>query len=322
MKPFAAVWGALGALLLVAVPPAAAQPVVELILLGTAGGPIPQVGRSQPANAIVVGDDTYVFDVGNGVLRQLAAAGRPLGSIRTIFITHHHLDHNADLGTILGLRNNQSITRPLTIVGPPGVNRMLAGWLQYAGPTFDAGPQPPSQRRDPLSNVKPVEIAAPGLVYQDEQIRVFAAENAHYHFVAGSGQEAIAKSYAYRVETPGRVIVFTGDTGPSDAVTALAHDADILVSEVQDPADVDRIMRFAFANAPETTRRFVEQHLRNDHLTPEQVGQVAAAARVKAVVLTHIPPPLGGPTDTAALVEGVRRTFSGQVTVGTDLMKM
>jgi ribonuclease BN (tRNA processing enzyme) len=293
----------------------------QLILLGTAAGPLPQAGRAQPANAIVVGDDTYLFDVGNGVLQQLVKAGRRFPTLRTIFITHHHLDHNADLGTILGVRYIQSRTKPLTVVGPFGVNQLLSGWKTYFQPMLAAGLDPNLAAIDPLAGVTVSEIGAPGLVYQDENIKVTAAENAHYHFAPDSEQPKIAKSYAYRVETPSRTIVFTGDTGPSDAVAKLAKGADILVSEVQDPANIDRIMSIAFAKAPEAQRRNVEEHLRSDHMTPEDVGRLATAAAVKTVLLTHISETFGAPEDLSVLTDGVRKNFNGEIVLGTDLMQ-
>jgi len=81
--------------------PKRARPKSKLILLGTAGGPTPKVDRSAPANAIVVGDDIYVIDCGNGVARQMVKAGLDLGRIRDVFITHQHSDHNADYGNLL-----------------------------------------------------------------------------------------------------------------------------------------------------------------------------------------------------------------------------
>src|SRR5690606_25789585 len=73
----------------------------RLILLGTAGGPTPRPNRAAPAQAIVVGDACYVIDCGNGVARQMVLAKLRLGSIRGVFLTHHHSDHNADYGTLL-----------------------------------------------------------------------------------------------------------------------------------------------------------------------------------------------------------------------------
>jgi ribonuclease BN (tRNA processing enzyme) len=60
---------------------------------------------------------------------------------------------------------------------------------------------------------------------------VTAVENTHFQFKEGSPAYGKFKSYAYRFRAGEKSIVFTGDTGPSEAVTNLAKGADILVSE-------------------------------------------------------------------------------------------
>lgn len=67
----------------------AAHPQVRLILLGTQAGPIQAVQRSQPASLLVVGGRPYLIDAGEGVARQIVAAGFRPGAIGTILITHH-----------------------------------------------------------------------------------------------------------------------------------------------------------------------------------------------------------------------------------------
>ena len=81
---------------------ASAQPAkTRLILLGTGGGPRPRVASSASAQAVLVNDLAYVVDCGDGVARQLVSADVPLTSLRHIFITHHHSDHNADYGNLI-----------------------------------------------------------------------------------------------------------------------------------------------------------------------------------------------------------------------------
>src|SRR6185437_13623214 len=91
----------------------------KLILLGTAGGPTPKLDRAAPANAIVVGDDIYVIDCGNGVARQMVKAGLDLGRIRDVFITHQHSDHNADYGNLLLLAWATDLHTRVGTYGPP-----------------------------------------------------------------------------------------------------------------------------------------------------------------------------------------------------------
>src|SRR5256885_14039361 len=73
----------------------------RLILLGTGGGPRPRKASSAAAQVIIVNDVAYVVDCGDGVARQLVMANVPLANIKSIFITHHHSDHNADYGNLI-----------------------------------------------------------------------------------------------------------------------------------------------------------------------------------------------------------------------------
>ena len=71
----------------------------RLITLGTAGGPSTRPERAQSSNLLTVNGIHYVVDAGDGVARRLAEAGVDLREIGTIFVTHHHDDHTAGLGT-------------------------------------------------------------------------------------------------------------------------------------------------------------------------------------------------------------------------------
>ncbi len=93
-------------------PPPDAKNKSRLILLGTGGGPTPKPNRSAPAQVIVVNGLSYVIDCGNGVARQMVLAGVPLASIRNLFITHQHSDHNADYGNLLWLSWAATLTGP------------------------------------------------------------------------------------------------------------------------------------------------------------------------------------------------------------------
>jgi ribonuclease BN (tRNA processing enzyme) len=126
------------------------------------------------------------------------------------------------------------------------------------------------------------------------------------------------KSYAYRFETPHGAIVFTGDTGPSDAVTRLAQDADVLVSEVEDKAAIGAVVdRMAQQNHWSTERRHVfERHMTDELLGFEDVGQMATKAHVKSVLLYH-----WNPANPAAEVAAVSKYFSGPVLGSADLQR-
>lgn len=70
----------------------------RLILLGTGGGPRPRKSRAASSQVIIAGNKAYVVDCGDGVASQLARADVALPTLRQLFITHNHSDHNADYG--------------------------------------------------------------------------------------------------------------------------------------------------------------------------------------------------------------------------------
>ena len=147
-----------------------------------------------------------------------------------------------------------------------------------------------------------------------------AAENSHYALMPPQRRGQF-KSFSYRIETPHGVIVFTGDTGPSDAVERLAKGADVLVAEAnsRDPQDVEKVTASMAARShwsPAQTRAF-RAHFEVEHLDTDEIGHLAAKAQVKAVLLYHYVPE--NKADQAAYVTGVRTAFSGPVFAPDDL---
>jgi ribonuclease BN (tRNA processing enzyme) len=291
--------------------------ITRLILLGTQGGPRQTGERAEPASLLIVRDRPYLIDAGNGVARQLALAHFQPPDIHQIFITHNHDDHNADWGTLMGLAWTVGNTKPITVYGPSGTESMLQGYLQYFAPNA-AAHWMDSSRVPPADTMRAKDIAGPGLVYQDDNVRVTAVENCHFHFDKGTPGYGSQKSYAFRFQTPDRVIVFSGDTGPCGQVMAnFAKGADILVHEVIDLPTIERALRIAVA--PDRLERLMN-HMRTEHSTPEQVGQTASEAGVKLVVLSHIVQGAGGGGD-AAYIDEVKKSYAGPVVVGRDLME-
>ena len=198
----------------------------RLITLGTSAGPPPRAHRAQSSNLLIVNGTHYVVDAGDGVARRLAKAGVNVREIGTVFITHHHDDHTAGLGTLLSVAWDQNRTKPIHVYGPPRTVELVTAAVQYF--TISAEIRIADGGRSvPIAQVFFGHDVGTGVVYEDANIRVMAVENSHFDFHEGpaGGKH---KSYSYRFETPDRVIVLTGDTGPSDAVIELARGADLL----------------------------------------------------------------------------------------------
>ena len=297
--------GALGAVSLPLSRPLALS-ASRLILLGTSGGPTPKPNRAAPSQVIVVNGSSYVVDCGNGVARQMILAGLKLGSIKSLFLTHQHSDHNADLGNLLLLGWASDLAHKVDVYGPPPTSRMIREFLALND--ADIKTRTADEGRPPLASlIAPHELTRQGLVMQDANVKVTAAIVNH---------PPVQPSFAYRFDCPDRAIVISGDTTPSDALIALARDADVLVHEVMHVPSIEKLI------ATEPNAKTLREHLLASHTTTEQVGEVATKARVKTLVLSHFVP--GGfpfvPDETWAA--DVRKHFSGRIVVGKDLLEI
>jgi ribonuclease BN (tRNA processing enzyme) len=301
--------------------PASSKTGTRLITLGTSGGPNPRDRRAQSANLLVVNDALYVIDAGDGVSRRLAKAGINIREIGTIFITHHHDDHTAGLGTLMSVGWDQQRTKPINVYGPPRTEELVKAAVQYF--TISAEIRiADGGRTVPISQVFLGHDVGTGIVYQDTNIKVTAVENSHYDFHKGS-DSGKHKSYSYRFETPHRVIVFTGDTGVSDAVNELAKDADLLVTETA--SFEDRKQRFIStgqwqAMTPAEQEGITRQATQG-HMGLEVVWKMAARANVKTLVLSHLTARADGSDDYTEWADEVKKHFSGQVLIAKDLME-
>lgn len=293
----------------------------RLITLGTSGGPNPRGKRAQTSNLLIVNGALYVIDAGDGVARRLAKAGINIREIGTIFLTHHHDDHTAGLGTLMSVAWDQQRTKPIHVYGPPRTEELVKAAVQYFTISSeiriaDGG------RTVPISQIFVGHDTGIGVVYQDENIKVTAVENSHYDFHKGaaSGKH---KSYSYRFETPHRTVVFTGDTGPSDAVTDLAKGADLLVSETA--SFEDRKQRFIktgqWQAMTPAEQEGITRQATQGHMGLEIVGKMAERAKVKTLVLSHLTARADGSDDYTTWADEVKKHFSGQVLIAKDLME-
>src|SRR5262249_55006114 len=166
------------------------------------------------------------------------------------------------------------------------------------------------EHRPPLANlICAHDITAAGVIYRDEHITVTAAEVPH-----GAAKPA----YAFRFDTPHRSIVFSGDTARSDALIKLATGADVLVHEVVNVDGVDAVV-----NATDPGNAALKRHIIEAHTPVEEVGEVAAKAGVRTIVLTHfVPTGLAQFDKPEVWTRGVRKHFKGEVIVGEDLLEV
>lgn len=250
---------------------------IRVTVLGS-GTCVPSLVRSSCSILMHVGDKQLVFDSGPGTMRRLLEAGTDIYRVDYLFYSHFHPDHSAELV-----------------------------------PFLFANKYP-----DPLRRQRPLTIVGgPGLkgfiaglesVYghwiqlADGMVDLVELDENRPHGLVGQGFAATAvpvahnpESVAFRIETPsGCSVVYSGDTDYSDRLVGLSRQAGLLICESAMP-DEQKVA---------------------GHLTPALAGEIAAAAEVQQLMLTHFYPACDD-TDIAAQC---RRAYQGPLILAEDLM--
>ena len=283
------------------------EPRTQIVMLGT-GTPIPDPERGGQAVAIVVDSVAYLFDAGTGVVRRAAAAARlgvrafrPLNpngqaspQFDRVFLTHLHSDHTLGLADVIFTPWIQGRVKPLDIYGPPGTRTLVSGIL--TGNQEDIRERLGSSGGPPLNGWKATvhEIRA-GEVYRDSRVVVsaFSVPHADWKYAFG-----------YKIQTPDRVIVISGDTRRSGAIAQQCQECDVLIHEVYSDS--------GWATLP-ATRKIYHAHA---HTSATQLGEIAAQAKPRLLILNH---QLFFGSSDEKLIEEVRSRFSGRIVSAKDL---
>jgi ribonuclease Z len=279
----------------------------QIVMLGT-GTPIPDPDRMGQAIAIVVDSTAYLFDAGVGAVRRASAAGRegvaafagrvagaqPNPRFEKVFITHLHSDHTMGLADVIFTPWIQGKRDPLDIYGPPGIAWLVSTILDGNGEDIQervASPGGPS--RDGWKAV--AHEVNPGEVFKDARITVRAFRVPHSQW---------PNAYGYRIDTPDRSIVISGDTRESDAVADACNGCDVLIHEVYSDS--------GFKTIPAGRQPYHAAA----HTPATAVGRVATKGKARMVVLTH---GLFFGSSEEILLREVRSTYAGPVVMARDL---
>jgi ribonuclease BN (tRNA processing enzyme) len=283
----------------------------KLVLLGTGAGPVPTVpGRTRhmTSHLMLSNGAAYVLDCGLGVTDQFARTGIPFQSIRSIFITHHHPDHNIEYGPLLLIGWVQGMPLNVRAFGPPPLKQMTEDFLRAYKTTVHFWAE--DFRMKPLLSLNVQEVSTVGPVTQDDNVKVSAAIVKH---------PPVKPALAYRFDFKDRSIAFSGDTVPLDAVAKLAKGAEVLVHEAMYVPAVEKYIRGQIAKGRPVKFEAFMAHMKADHSPVEDVGRIAQEAGVKTLVLSHLTPAIDTITDETWRAPAAKY-FKGEIIVGKDLM--
>jgi len=286
---------ALIALTALAGPGAAAQPspapdALKITFCGTSG-PLPVRDRAKTCVAVQAGGALYLVDIGPEATENLLAWRMPLGAARAVFLTHLHSDHIGEVGEF----NLQSWVAgrpaPLALVGPPGVEKVAAGFNEAYEPDhrFRNAHHEHGEVKLPIAagllSARVIAPPKPGpsgaataLAWKDGDLTVTAIVVAH---------EPVTPAYAYRFDYHGRSVVISGDTRKWPPLAVAAKGADVLIHEAQN-ADMTRQMVQGLKALGNPRMASVMADTLSYHSTPVEAADLARTAGVRALVLYHL----------------------------------
>lgn len=282
------------------------QNVNRLVLLGTQGGLFIRSYKQTPsANLIVYKSIPIIIDTGFGVTFKLLDAGINLSSIKYIFITHHHSDHNLELGPLLYNAWIAGLKEPIHVYAPAGLNFLLSSY--WESNRFDIETRIKDEGRIDIRTLIVNHEYSEGSIISNDDFEVSALKNIH---------PPVIESYALKFKLDNKIIVFSGDTAYCAALVPFSMNADYLIHEVMYVPGVEEMVK----RRPNAAK--LKESILSHHTSTDDVGRIASAAKIKTLVLTHFVP-----SDDKSLTEqvwtnAVKTTFSGNIIVGKDLLQL
>ena len=269
--------------------------VMRITFLGTGGG-IPSISRSLPAIAVNFSGELILFDCGEGTQRQMMKAGTGFKRDMVILLTHLHGDHILGLPGLIYTLSMLDRKHPLKIIGPPGTLNFIKaiisirfGKLNYEIHVKEVEEGIAYESKDYVIEAISADHTVPSLAYKLKEKDRPGRMNVEFLEklgvpkgpLWGKLQRGEAIEFQGRVirpeeavgpPRPGRKIVYTGDTRPSERIAEFSKGADILIHDATFDSE------------------FEEEAGREGHSTAKQAAEIALKAGVKRLYLFHISP--------------------------------
>lgn len=280
---------------------------MKLTLLGT-GVPAPSAKRAGSGYVVQIAGDTFVFDHGPGAHARMLQAGIPVTDVTQLFLTHFHYDHFTDIASLVLRRWDQGAGRipDLPVYGPEPARHIFT--LLFGEDGVFAGDS--DARTQNASSVALYHARGGTGARARPHPRV--TELQHGSTVEGGGWTVRAVetphtqpqliSLAYRLDCDEGSLVYSGDTGPCDALVHLARGADILIHMCHYVSGTEYNEAMSWGTAG---HRHAAEH--------------AQRAGVGTLVLTHMTRQVDADGVRERIVKEIADIYDGRIIVGEDL---
>lgn len=290
---------------------------LHVFLCGTAAA-LPDRDRAGPCTAVIANGEFLLFDIGPAAWRNVDLLDLPISQLSGVFLTHFHSDHIGGLGEAIQQSWIAGRAQPLEVHGPTGVQRVVDGFaLAYQADTgyrvaHHDDKFMPALAQPALS--RPFVLPA-----EDERITVFERNDVKVSAFRVD-HAPIDQAVGYRIDYRGRSVVISGDTTKTDNTILHARGADLLIHEALASRLTNRVAARAAENGNTRLAKLaVDVH--DYHATPVEAAEVAQAAGVKQLVISHVFPPLPNAMARRMFMQGVGDAFEGESVLGEDGMR-
>lgn len=247
--------------------------------------------RSYSAILVEIGEDKLLFDIGPGTLTKLQQKGIDTRVYPThLFITHYHIDHFQDLMSLVNERYLKNYLYPrieskgaLKIYGPTGLNKLIKCLFEIEN--FD-GQSDKKQNLFKLPIIKTKEITK-GLIEQTTHWKIFAIPVKHKDGVA------------FRLNTEGKSLVYSGDMEYDENIIKLGKNADLVIFECNFPNKESCI---------------------GPHLFPEDIVKLVKLGNLKNIILTHLSPLCDGKENQ--MIKYIESRSKAKVKIAYDFFRI
>lgn len=235
-------------------------------VLGSGG---PEINDGRASSAYLIWENSrarILVDMGGGSMLRFEQSGARLEDLDIILLSHLHVDHSADLPYLVKASFFTERDRDLPLYGPSG-NQLMPGMTEFVHDLFGSRGAF-RYLSDYLDGREAYRLIAHDINVKDKHVYTVMAKS-DYQVSAVSVHHGPIPAVAYRIDIAGHRVVFSGDMNNDyHTLAGLAAGADLLVAHHAIPEHTNTIAR-------------------NLHMPPSVIGEIAAKAAVKQLVLSH-----------------------------------